>query len=122
MNGITGSRILVIDDDRMFCHVLRSYLEEIGLKASVIHSGNGLLKKIEEGYDLLLLDLYMVGETGVDILISVKESHPELPVIIMTGYSSNEMKQTTANLGACAYLDKPFQMSALKEKITELLA
>ena len=117
-----GTRVLIVDDDKMFCHVLRSYLKEIGLRATVMHSGAKAVEKTkEEGFDIVLLDMYMARETGVDVLIALKESFPKLPVIVMTGFSSNELRQTTSNLGACEFLNKPFQMSALKEKIDKLL-
>ena len=118
----SGTKVLVVDDDKMFCHVIRSYLEEIGLSATVLHSGTGVVDKVREGFDIVLLDMYMARETGVDVLIAIKDAFPNLPVIVMTGFSSNELRQTTASLGACEFLNKPFQMTALRDKIATLVS
>ena len=67
--------------------------------------------------------LKILGEqTGVETLMQIKEKCPDTPVIIMTGFSSNELKQTTQNLGAVEHLVKPFQMSSLKTKVEEILS
>ena len=114
-------RILVVDDDKMFCRVVRTYLEEVGFLTSGANAAAQVRAKVRQGCDLVVLDLYMTKETGIDVLIALRDEFPRLPVIIMTGYASNELRQTTENLGACDFLKKPFAMSALKEKIDVLL-
>ena len=117
----TTPRILIVDDDKMFCQVLRTYLDQVGFATTVAHSAADVMTKVSLGCDLVLLDLYMVRETGIDALISLTAEKPDLPVVIMTGYASNELRQTAANLGARAFLKKPFAMTALKKTIEELL-
>jgi CheY-like chemotaxis protein len=116
-----GARILIVDDDKMFCQVLRTYLDQVGFSTTVAHSAADVLDKVRLGCDLVLLDLYMVRETGIDALIALAKEEPDLPVVIMTGYASSELRQTAANLGARAFLKKPFAMTALKKTIEELL-
>jgi DNA-binding NtrC family response regulator len=117
----TGPRILIVDDDKMYCQVLRTYLDQVGFSTAVAHSAADVLDKVRLGCDLVLLDLYMVRETGIDALIALTKEVPDLPVVIMTGYASSELRQTAANLGARAFLKKPFAMTVLKKTIEELL-
>lgn len=110
-------KILIIDDDKMFSHVVKSYLLELGYNTIVKNDTRNLHEAIDDTVDLILLDLYMPGQTGVDTLMQIKDTYPEKPVIIMTGFSSNELKQTTTSLGAIEHLTKPFAMSLLRDKI-----
>jgi DNA-binding NtrC family response regulator len=64
----------------------------------------------------------MPGQNGIKTLIQIKEKHPHLPVIIMTGMSSNELRQTTESLGAVEHLTKPFPMSSLRSKVENILS
>ena len=122
MNQPQKRRILIIDDDKMFGQVIKSYLNELGYEATVRNNTERLDEFIDETVSMILLDLYMPGKTGIETLIYIKEKHPNTPVIIMTGFSSNELKQTTESLGAIEHLVKPFQMSSLKTKMEEILS
>ena len=117
MSDEKSFKILIIDDDKMFSHVIKSYLLELGYETIVRNDSRNLDEAIDDTVDLILLDLYMPGQTGIDTLLQIKENYPKKPVIIMTGFSSNELKQTTTSLGAVEHLIKPFAMSVLRDKI-----
>ena len=121
MNNTRDYKILVIDDDKMFTQVIKSYLVEQGFRVIIRNNANDIEETIDDSINLILLDLYMPGQTGIDTLINIKKSYPDKPVIIMTGFTSNELKQTTGNLGAFEHLEKPFAMSTLQTKIEKAL-
>tara|TARA_B100001250_G_scaffold169963_1_gene146422 strand:- start:114 stop:536 length:423 start_codon:yes stop_codon:yes gene_type:complete len=78
-------KILWIDDeiDHLKPHIL--FLEEKGYKISTSDNGqNGVLKSKEEVFDLILLDQFMPGIDGIEVLKEIKESNPALPVIMIT--------------------------------------
>lgn len=121
MHNPKDYKILIIDDDKMFGQVIKSYLNEIGYDASVRNDTLDLDQYIDDSISIVLLDLYMPGQNGIKTLMQIKEKHPALPVVIMTGMSSNELRQTTESLGAVEHLTKPFAMSSLKSKFEIIL-
>ena len=85
------SRILVVDDERN----VRSGFEEVlgseGHEIITAHRAQAALERIEaEEFDLVILDIRMPGMSGLDALKQIKQGHPKLPVIIMTGQGTME--------------------------------
>ncbi|MFA7269288.1 MAG: sigma-54 dependent transcriptional regulator [Sterolibacterium sp.] len=110
-----SARILVIDDEDI---VIRSCLRILGDKAYEVDSAtNGLegLRKIEENpVDVLILDIMMPQMDGLEVLQRVKETHPDIDVIMVTGLSQIETAVRSMKLGAFDYLPKPFDPDELK--------
>lgn len=69
--------------------------------------------------DLLISDIHLTEISGLDVLRIVKEKHPQTQVVIMTGNSSQSLKDKARLLGAKAFLEKPFETSQLLETITK---
>jgi DNA-binding NtrC family response regulator len=102
-------RILVVDDERLIRWSLRKNLNKAGYR--VLEAGDGIqaLQVLEEeGADLLLLDVRMPGKDGLTVLEEVARTHSEIPVILMTAYSSVEGAVEAMRRGAFDYLVKPF--------------
>ena len=110
-----SARILVVDDEEI---VLRSCLRILGGGAYEVESaqdGREALQKIEEGhFDILVLDIMMPKIGGLEVLRRVKESHPDIDVIMITGLSEIETAVQAMKLGAFDYLPKPFDPDELK--------
>ena len=75
----------------------------------------------EQPPHVVLLDLILPGLHGIEVLQEIRRTAPRLPVIIVTADSSRECVKRAANLGVSGYLDKPFGMQELKEKIRAAL-
>ena len=79
-------RILVIDDDVEMCAMLAEYLESEGLKAEVAHEGNvGLKRALSGEHSLIVLDVMLPGMNGLELATWLKQRHPTLPVIMVSG-------------------------------------
>ncbi len=101
-------RILVADDDKFIRFFLRKVLEEKNYEVEVVESGSEVLRKIvKQKFDLLFLDIHMGGMGGLETIPLVKEIDPHLPIVVITGDCSVEMKNRIQSLGIFEYLTKP---------------
>ena len=113
--------ILIVDDEKS----IRVSLEGILKKkyyAKTADSGSMALEMLRNDcYDLILTDIMMSGMTGIELLKKVKESFPEIPVLLMTGYSSLSTAIEAMRLGASDYLIKPYSKKVIFSSITRCL-
>ncbi len=117
------STLLLVDDDHGFRQLMRYELEKEGY-ASILEAEDGdeALNLIREKHiDLLLLDLRMPRLQGEEVLRVVKENYPSIPVIVVTGRTESEIKNSVLDLGAQAYLEKPYNSAELFSTITKAL-
>jgi two-component system response regulator AtoC len=104
-------KILVIDDDPGVRQVLTESLTEMGYTVHTSDSGEKALGTIREaGCDLLILDMVLPRMDGMEVLQEVHRHHPELSVIMITGYASVETAIKAMKMGAFDYVVKPFRM------------
>jgi two-component system NtrC family response regulator len=111
--------VLVIDDEKVICEGCHLALTEEGYAVTASTTGrDGLNQLGREDYDVLLLDIKLPDTDGMQILESVRQSHPRLPVIVMTGYASVASAVTAMKKGAFDYISKPFS----EEELTHTVA
>lgn len=106
--------LLLVDDEREFVHTLseRLLMREIG--SSVVYDGEQALAFVANAPpDVMVLDLKMPGIDGLEVLRQVKDAHPDVAVIILTGHGSREDEQRCMQAGAFAYLQKPVDIDVL---------
>jgi len=102
-------KILIVDDEPNMCRSLKIMLnEEQRYEILTATDSRRGLELIEPGLDLVITDLSMPGPDGLDVLRRAKEVSEELPVVIMTAYSTVESAVEAMKLGALEYLIKPF--------------
>jgi DNA-binding NtrC family response regulator len=108
-------RILIIDDEAFIRENVERILGEEGYAVLGAASGAEALELVTgEELDLVLLDLNLGSENGIDVLKSLKGLDPELLVIIITGYGSVESAVDALKLGAFHYMKKPLKADALR--------
>jgi len=110
--------ILVIDDDPMPRKTLNRILTRLGypvIEASNGKAGLQMLAENEPG--LIMLDNDMPGMQGIEVLAKIRQSHPNLPVIMMSGAGDDMFVSKVLKMGAMAFLAKPFDLNELKEAI-----
>src|ERR1035441_7730342 len=99
--GLMGARILIVDDEEI---VIKSCLRILGggdYYVEVAHDGREALRKIEENpYDVMILDVVMPNIDGLEVLRRVKETHPNVDVIMITGLSQIDTAVQAMKLGA----------------------
>ena len=106
-------KILIIDDEAFIRENVERILEEDGYAVLGADSGRSALELMaEEDLDLVLLDLNLGPEDGIEVLKSLKRIDPELLVIVITGFGSVESAVEALKLGAFHYMKKPFKADA----------
>ena len=114
-------RILVVDDELVVRDSLKEWLQEEGFKVDMAESGVDALEKLaRNSYQLMLLDIKMPGMDGVEVLKRAKDTHPELPVVMMTAYATVETAVEAMKIGAMDYLLKPFDPDKLVTMVIQL--
>lgn len=113
--------ILLVDDDNEFRQEFREFFGGYEIKeAPNGEEALSMLKKPNE-IDLVILDVMMPGLRGTDVLRKIREITPDLGIIILTGYSSEEMAIEALKGRADDYLQKPLDISKTKQTIERLL-
>lgn len=112
------AKILLVDDEREFAQTLSERLLMRDLGSAVAYDGESALAMLEEDEpEVMILDLRMPGIDGIEVLRRVKQTRPEIEVIILTGHGTEEDRATCMALGAFAYLNKPVDIELLTETL-----
>jgi len=110
------AKILVIDDEEDMCWALEKALQEDGFEVLTANSGLvGLTSFTSNVVDLVLLDMKLLDMNGLEVLAQIRQKNVDIPVLMMTGYSSLDIALQAIEKGATGYLTKPINMRALKE-------
>jgi DNA-binding NtrC family response regulator len=100
----------VVDDEKLIRWALRKHMAGFGYEVLEAEDGQQALDVLdEEDVDLMLLDIRMPQKGGLEVLAHVTEHHSEIPVVLMTGFSSVEGAVDAMKRGAYDYLMKPFK-------------
>ena len=114
------SKVLLVDDEREFVQTLSERLMMRDMGSAVAYDGDSALQLIkDDDPEVIIVDLKMPGIDGFDVLRKVKETRPEIEVIIVTGHGDEEDRQLCMDLGAFAYLQKPVDINVLSETIQQ---
>jgi len=112
------SRVLLVDDEREFVQTLSERLMMRDVGSAVAYDGESALMMVEEDEpEVMILDLKMPGIDGIEVLRRVKQTRPEIEVIILTGHGTDSDRQQCMELGAFAYLQKPVDIDVLSESL-----
>lgn len=116
------ARVLVVDDDPAIREMVALAVEKIGHRAERAGSVEEARRALAaEGCDLVVCDIYMPGEGGMELLAEVRRRQPDLPVILMTARGSVETAAAAAREGVFEYLAKPFDLQVLLERVAAAL-
>lgn len=114
--------ILLVDDEVEFISTLAERLELRGIFARVTHDGESALKAVAENEpQVMVLDVMMPGLKGLDVLQRVKEEHPKVQVILLTGQGKTRDGIEGMRYGAYAYMMKPLDLDELIRTISEAM-
>ncbi|SMG45436.1 response regulator [Cedecea sp. NFIX57] len=115
--------ILVVDDDKAICDVLRDVLSEHVFDVLVCHSGNEALQIVasEPSVALILLDMMLPDTNGLLVLQQVQKLRPALPVVMLTGMGSESDVVVGLEMGADDYIAKPFNGRVVVARVKAVL-
>jgi two-component system nitrogen regulation response regulator NtrX len=103
--------VLIVDDEESILQSLQGILSDEGLEVLTAASGPAALEKIDEMIpDIALLDIWMPEMDGIETLVKIKASHPNLPVVMMSGHGTIETAVKATRLGAYDFIEKPLSL------------
>ena len=115
-------KILLIEDDISFCKLLEKFLVKKQYEVSIAFSAAEARSAIKsESFDLILTDLRLPDSDGIGLMSEFKNSHPQIPVVLMTGYSDVNTAVKAIKNGAADYISKPFNPDEVLLVITNAL-
>ncbi|MBP9731341.1 MAG: nitrogen regulation protein NR(I) [Moraxellaceae bacterium] len=108
---MNAAKVWIIDDDRSIRWVLERALTQEGMISTTFDNGDAALTRLaREEPDAIISDIRMPGIDGIALLTKIRESYPDLPVIIMTAHSDLDSAVSSYQSGAFDYLPKPFDV------------
>jgi len=116
------TRCLLVDDDPDIRVLVTEFLQRFGFEAEAVGDGAALRRRLlAGGIDLLLLDLMLPDQNGLDLCRWLKQTRPELPVIMLTAQGDPLSRVLGLEFGADDYLPKPFEPRELVARIKAVL-
>jgi two-component system response regulator HydG len=114
-------RILVVDDEENIRYALKRWFEVCGFEVDLAEDGLAAVQKCAvNDYAVITMDLEMPRMSGSEAISEIKIYHPDVPIIIFTGYSENSEDDTFS--GASMVLSKPLSLRKLEEEVRRLIA
>jgi CheY-like chemotaxis protein len=117
--------ILVVDDEPVVLEVGRTILEKLGYRVLTATCGQAAIDRLDADaadIDLVLLDIKLPDMNGANVVEHIKNRHPEKKVIICSGYARDDTDRNFFALGADEFIQKPFTIAELSNKIVGLLS
>lgn len=116
-------QVLIVDDEIEMCRSLEEILRQDGFRTTSTTDPAAVYSiSSAEHFDAVLLDVQMPDINGIDLLRSLVEAHPEVPVIMITGYPSVDTAVRAMKYGASNYFSKPLDLSGLVREIRTLVS
>ncbi len=116
-----SAHILVVDDDRRIRDLIKTFLNEHGFRVSAASDASRARKQLEGlEFDLLILDVMMPGESGIELASSLRE-HSDVPILILSALAEPENRIEGLRSGIDDYLVKPFDPEELVLRINAIL-
>jgi len=118
-NEETGQpTVLVVDDDPSLQALFKQYLKKAGFGRVVVGSGaEAIAQAQKQSFDLVFLDLKLPDIPGDELYSKLKEMHPDLPIVIITGYPDSEILSKILARGPVTVLKKPVEFEQLNRTI-----
>ena len=115
-------RVLVVDDNRDLGKLTSEILKERGFRVNIAFDGVSALARIkQEPYDLMLLDYKLPGISGITVLEKSHQIRPNLKTIMISAFGDKSTRARAKELGAYAFLDKPFNIEGLVKVVRKAL-
>jgi two-component system response regulator HydG len=119
---MTEATILVVDDEPAQRALLADFLRDEGYRVAEAADGAAALARVRNGgIDLLLTDVRMPGISGEELLCTVREESPHLPVLLITAHDTVEQAVTAMQSGAFSYIAKPVNLDGLLAQVERAL-
>ena len=110
--ALTSAHILIVDDEESICRSLGDALRDEGFEVTTVSSGEDALRELTRGVPaLVLLDIWLPGMDGMEVLRKMVVDHPELPIIMMSGHATIATAVAATRAGALDFVEKPLDLN-----------
>jgi len=120
-----GQHILYLDDEEILVRLCRRKFETLGYRASGYTQADEALAAVQalpSGFDLVITDYNMPGLSGLKVAAAVRQLNPRVPIVLVSGFITQELEQQARQAGVCRVLYKPDTFTDLLKILPELLA
>jgi two-component system response regulator (stage 0 sporulation protein F) len=117
---VSDLKVLIVDDQSGIRRLLTEYFRHEGWQPVEATNGREALDKLPENPDVILLDMKMPVMDGIDCLEKLRQTHPNLPVIVMTAYGEQGIMKQAEELGIDGKVFKPFDVLALRDAVLQV--
>jgi CheY-like chemotaxis protein len=115
-------RVLVVDDDPEVVALLQDVLASLDYESASAADGDEALRVVTSYRpDVILLDLWLPGMLGTEVLVALRRDHPEIPVVMVTANTDEQIGRESLAQGAFDYVRKPFDVETLERILTAAL-
>lgn len=115
---MSSKRILVVDDSQDLTHVIADFLGMHGYQVHTAHDGYDALECMgSQDIGIVVSDIHMPRMDGFTLMGEIRTRYPDVPVVLITGFSVSEAKKMAFERGANAFVAKPFKLKDLKNVI-----
>lgn len=119
---MSKTKILVIDDERVNRETLEMFLLEKGFDVFTSEGGyEGIETAREKRPDIVILDIWLRGLDGLEVLRKIRQAGPDISVIMMTSFYHREATINAMKLGACDYIYKPLDVDELEITVEKVV-
>ena len=117
----TSLKIMLVDDEAIVRETLSDFLRDCGHQVDELPDGREAVAALKvRKYSLAIIDLQMPGLDGYALLGRIRETMPELPVIVMTGHGTDEIEQRVQAFGSAVLMRKPIKLRELEDLMAKL--
>ncbi|MCG8310279.1 MAG: response regulator, partial [Cytophagales bacterium] len=116
------AKVLAVDDDECVLDLLKTYTTNAGWRCSTASSAAAAYKALaDQNFDLLLTEIKMPGESGIDLIQFVQKAFPNLAVVVVSGIKDPKEARTIMQLGVYGFIVKPFEKSQVQITINNAI-
>jgi DNA-binding NtrC family response regulator len=113
--------ICIVDDERIVCDRLQPVMEKNGFAVETFTESASAQKRLgEKRFDILITDLKMAKPDGLELLGYAREQHPDIRVVVITGFATVNTAREALKGGAVDFIAKPFRISHLRELMLKI--
>ncbi|MGK0190507.1 MAG: excisionase family DNA binding protein [Verrucomicrobiales bacterium] len=113
--------VLVVDDDPQLQQLFKQFLKKAGFSRIVVGTGAEALSYSEkQSFDLVFLDLKLPDISGDELYVKMKELHPDMPIVIITGYPDSDILSKILAIGPVTVIQKPIEFEQLNKTVKVL--
>ncbi|MBU0729670.1 MAG: response regulator [Proteobacteria bacterium] len=115
-------KVLIVDDDKTILKMLQQVFKNTDQQCSTALSGDEALKllKTDPTFDLVLTDISMPGMDGIELTRKITKKYPEIPIIVMTGFTEDYTFDKVIEAGAADFIKKPFTIKEVMSRIARV--